>query len=132
MFQVPLLRDASSQGGLVNEMARPRDGSSKGRLVQGTARPRDGSSKGRLFQGMARPMDGSSKGWFVQGTRHPRRFIRGRGQNNIPPFSSTAGSFQIWKGDLSLGFFFLISPLKKSPAVLEDSKRCNKKFNKIF
>jgi hypothetical protein len=74
---------------------------------------RDASSQGGLVNGTARPRDGSSKGWFVQGTHHPRRFIRGhtgRGRNNIPPFSSTAGSFQIWNDDLSLGFFFLISP----------------------
>jgi hypothetical protein len=88
MFRVLLLRETWYQG----------------RITLGTPRPRDRSYKGRLVQGTPLP---------THGTHHPRSFIRGhtgRGQNNIPPFSSTAGSFQIWKGDLSLGFFFLISP----------------------
>ncbi len=60
------LREASSQGRLVQGTARQRYGSSKVRLVQGTARQRDASSKGRLVQGTARQRYRSSKGRLVQ------------------------------------------------------------------
>jgi hypothetical protein len=68
--QGPSVRYTLSKGGIT---------SSQGRLVQGMARHRDASSKVRLVQGTARQRDASSE-TFRSGTH------TSRGQNNIGPF----------------------------------------------